>query len=71
MDCWPPLEVTWFPKKQILGNFSQEEHLQLKALLASFPHPSPPEHSSLVWKVTVKPFTPPVEKHLLTHPFCL
>ncbi|TKC41741.1 hypothetical protein EI555_014369 [Monodon monoceros] len=54
VDCWPPLEVTWFPKKQILSNFSQEEHLQLKALLASFPHPSPPEHGSLVWKTPIQ-----------------
>ena len=46
VDCWPPLEVTWLPKKQILGNFSQEEHLQLKALLAFFPRPLPAPHTA-------------------------
>lgn len=37
------LKVTWWPK-QILGDFSQDEHFQLKALLAL------PPDDSLVWK---------------------
>ena len=55
LDGWPPLEVTWFPEKQILCSFLQEEHFQLKTLLAS----SPTSH------------TPPCHTHTHTQLTCL
>ena len=46
LDGWPPLEVAWFPEKQILCSFLHEEHFQPQTLLASSPTShTPPRHT--------------------------